>query len=124
MIGIDDVSTTFAPSTAPAPTIVPSVTMQREPTKAPPSTITGQPPGGPRTPPNPPPQPIPDSLLDETGLADPVVMSGFLPLEIHHHVMPVLPPRLVAPSHHRADAQREAQPLAVGTKSKTMGPNW
>ena len=53
MIGIDDVRTTFAPSTAPSPTIVPSVTMQREPTNAPSSTITGRAPGGSRTPPMP-----------------------------------------------------------------------
>src|SRR3954462_9887270 len=41
MIGVEDVMTTFAPSTASRPTRTPSTTMHREPTNAPSSTITG-----------------------------------------------------------------------------------
>src|SRR5206468_10009885 len=53
MIGTEAVSATFGASTAPSPTITPSVRMQREPTNAPSSTITGRAPTGSRTPPMP-----------------------------------------------------------------------
>jgi hypothetical protein len=53
MIGVEAVSTVFAPSTASAPTRTPSTTMQREPTKAPSSTTTGLAWSGSSTPPMP-----------------------------------------------------------------------
>src|SRR6476661_4703651 len=53
MIGTDDVSDTFGPTTAPAPTRTPSVRIAREPTNAPSSTMTGRAPGGSSTPPIP-----------------------------------------------------------------------
>ena len=53
MIGTLAVRETFADRTAPAPMRTPSVTMQREPRKAPSSTITGTALGGSSTPPMP-----------------------------------------------------------------------
>ncbi len=53
MIGVVAVRTTFAPSTARAPTRTPSTTMQRDPTNAPSSTITGAACSGSSTPPMP-----------------------------------------------------------------------
>ena len=53
LIGTLAVRETFAESTAPAPTRTPSVTMQREPRKAPSSTTTGTAFGGSSTPPIP-----------------------------------------------------------------------
>ena len=53
MIGTLAVSETFAARIAPAPMRTPSVTMQREPRKAPSSTITGVAFGGSSTPPMP-----------------------------------------------------------------------
>src|SRR5580765_5531982 len=53
MIGTEAVSDTFGASTASRPIRTPSVTMQREPRKAPSSTITGFAPGGSSTPPIP-----------------------------------------------------------------------
>ena len=50
MIGVLAVSDTCAPSTAPASINMPSVTMQREPMKAPSSTMTGRAPEVPRPP--------------------------------------------------------------------------
>src|SRR4051794_12202842 len=53
MIGVEAVSTTLAPRTASRPTRTPSTTMQREPTKAPSSMITGLAWSGSGTPPGP-----------------------------------------------------------------------
>ena len=53
MIGTLAVNDTFGPSTACSPMTTPSVTMQREPRKAPSSTITGRACTGSRTPPMP-----------------------------------------------------------------------
>src|SRR4051794_25565815 len=53
MMGVEDVITPFAPSTASRPTRTPSTTMHREPTNAPSSTITGIACSGSRTPPMP-----------------------------------------------------------------------
>jgi len=53
MIGTEAVITTPAPRIACSPTMQPSVTMQREPTKAPSSTMTGRALTGSRTPPIP-----------------------------------------------------------------------
>src|SRR6266849_3858558 len=52
-MGVEAVSTTPAPSTASSSTRQPSTTMQRLPTNAPSSTITGLAPGGSSTPPSP-----------------------------------------------------------------------
>ena len=53
MIGVDEVTTVLAPSTAPSSMIAPSTSMQRLPMKAPSSMMTGRAEGGSSTPPIP-----------------------------------------------------------------------
>src|SRR2546430_9157971 len=53
MTGTEPVSETFGANTARSPITTPSVRMQREPTKAPSSTITGRACSGSKTPPTP-----------------------------------------------------------------------
>ena len=53
MTAVEAVRTTFAPRTASRPTITPSTTIERDPMKAPSSTMTGWAWGGSSTPPIP-----------------------------------------------------------------------